>query len=117
MLTLDGLKARGAHVEEGLSRCMNNEAFYLKLVGMALQDGGFATLKTALEQGDCKTAFEASHALKGVLGNLSLTPLFDAASTLTELFRNKAAGDPVPPEAAPAAEALFAAYADFSALL
>ena len=44
MLTIDALKAFGADVDEGLQRCMNNEAFYLRMVGMALADGGFAEL-------------------------------------------------------------------------
>ena len=37
MLTLDALRQYGANVTEGLSRCMNNEAFYLRLVGMAVK--------------------------------------------------------------------------------
>ena len=35
MLTIEKLKAYGANVDEGLSRCMNNETFYLRLVNMA----------------------------------------------------------------------------------
>ena len=32
MLTLDALRAYGADVDDGLRRCMNMEAFYLKLL-------------------------------------------------------------------------------------
>ena len=32
-------------------------------------------------------AFEAAHALKGVLGNLALTPIYDPVSEMTELLR------------------------------
>jgi hypothetical protein len=38
MITIEGLKEYGANVEEGLTRCMNNEAFYLKLVGKMVND-------------------------------------------------------------------------------
>ena len=38
MITIDGLNALGAHTKEGLERCLNNEAFYLRMVGMALAD-------------------------------------------------------------------------------
>lgn len=117
MLTVDELKARGSKVEEGLARCMNNEEFYLRLVGMALRDKSFDTLRAAVSSGDAKTAFEASHALKGALSNLALTPLAEPASALTELLRGAAAGDPLPPEAAPLADALFAALADHLSLL
>ena len=87
MYTIEALKEFGADVNEGLGRCMNNEAFYLRLVGMGIQDKNFDSLKAAVEAGDKKAGFEAAHALKGVLGNLSLTPLFTPVSEMTELLR------------------------------
>ena len=93
MLTVENLKEYGANTDEGLGRCMNNEAFYLKLVNMAAGDGGFARLRDALEQGDRKAGFEAAHALKGMLGNLALTPLSAPVSELTELLRGEQGGD------------------------
>ena len=47
MLTMDALKAYGANVEEGLARCVNNEPFYLRMVGMVLADDKFDKLKDA----------------------------------------------------------------------
>lgn len=93
MLTIDTLRAFGADVEAGLGRCLNNEAFYLRLVGMALGDGSFDKLAAAVDSGDVHGAFEAAHSLKGVLGNLSLTPLYKPASEITELLRGGAAAD------------------------
>lgn len=87
MLTLELLRAFGADVDEGLARCMNNESFYLRLVGKAAADEGYERLRDALEAGDLAAAFEQAHALKGVLGNLSLTPLFELVSALTEQLR------------------------------
>lgn len=87
MLTIDALRQFGANTGEGLARCMNNEAFYLRFVNIALDDKNFDRLAAAIESGDRKAAFEAAHALKGVLGNLSLTPLYESASEVTELLR------------------------------
>ena len=87
MLTVENLRAFGANVDEGLTRCLNNEDFYLRLVLKALDDGNFAGLQSAVAAGDNGAAFEAAHALKGVLGNLSITPLYDMASNITELLR------------------------------
>ena len=87
MLTIDALRQFGANTGEGLGRCLNNEAFYLRLVNMGLDDAGFGKLSDALAAGDTKAAFEAAHALKGVLGNLALTPLYEPTSALTELQR------------------------------
>lgn len=89
MLTIDALKAYGANTDEGMARCFNNEAFYLRLVGMGLADANFDKLKAAMDAGDTTAAFEAAHALKGSIGNLSLTPIFEPISALTELLRGK----------------------------
>ena len=87
MLTIEALRAYGANVDEGLSRCMNNEAFYLRLVGMLRDNSALAQLEAALAAGDVKGAFEHAHALKGVLANLALTPVLTPVSGLTELLR------------------------------
>ena len=91
MLTVESLKAYGANTEEGLGRCFNNEAFYLRLVGMGLADANFDRLKDALAAQDAKAAFEAAHALKGSIGNLALTPLYTPLSELTEKLRGQSA--------------------------
>ena len=87
MLTIDALRRLGANTEEGLGRCLNNEAFYLRLVNMSLHDAGFDKLAAAVESGDRKAAFEAAHALKGSLGNLALTPIYTPVAELTDLLR------------------------------
>ena len=89
MIDVVSLKAWGANAEEGLQRCMNNEGLYLKLINMFLDNNSFNELKDALAHDDLDRAFQASHALKGVLGNLSLTPLFDIIFEVTELLRNR----------------------------
>ena len=89
MLTVEKLRQFGANVDEGLQRCLNNEAFYLKLVSRFLEDKSFDKLKEEISNGNLEEAFKASHALKGVLGNLSLTPLYEIIYELTELLRNQ----------------------------
>ncbi len=93
MLTLEKLRAFGANVEEGLQRCVNNEAFYLKLVEKAIRDPAFDDLQKAAEQGDLERGFEIAHALKGVTANLALTPLSAPIGEITELFRHRAETD------------------------
>lgn len=81
------LKAAGMDVEDALARFMGNEALMLKFLLRFPQDTGFSQLKTALEEGNVKEAFEAAHTLKGVTGNLSLSGLFQPLSTLVEDLR------------------------------
>ena len=89
MITIDALKEFGANTEEGLTRCMGMEEFYIQLVGTMLDDANFAKLDDAVEAGDAVAAFEAAHALKGALGNLSLTPICDPVSEITERLRGQ----------------------------
>ena len=87
MITIESLKNYGANTEEGLTRCMGMEDFYLKLVGTMLEDENFEKLEAAVDAGDAKSAFEAAHALKGALGNLSLTPISEPMVEITERLR------------------------------
>jgi HPt (histidine-containing phosphotransfer) domain-containing protein len=87
MITIDKLNEFGANTKEGLDRCMNNEAFYLRLVDKAINDDSFIKLKDELENKNYDEAFKIAHSLKGVLGNLSLTPLYDLAVEITEYLR------------------------------
>ncbi len=93
MMTIESLKAAGANVEEGLSRCLNKEDFYLKMVNIGLNNQNFQLLGPALEAKDFDRAFELCHSLKGVIGNLSLTPLYDLICSLTELLRSRTDAD------------------------
>ena len=53
----------------------------------------FETLEKALISNDLDKAFESAHALKGILGNLALTPLYTPLSDLTEKLRARTPGD------------------------
>ena len=89
MITLEALKQFGADTEKGLGMCMGNEALYLRLVGSVPSEERFGQLEAALSGKDYDAAFDAAHALKGVLGNLCLTPLFEKASVITEHLRSR----------------------------
>ena len=96
MLTIDKLNEYGANTGEGLARCMGNEALYLRLVGTVADQADFGKLGESIAEGDLRSAFEAAHALKGVLGNLSLTPLYEKVCEITELLRGQTETDYMP---------------------
>ena len=95
-MTIDQLRSFGCNVEEGLHRCMDNEMFYLRLVDKFLSSTALAKLHDALEKGDLEVAFQETHALKGVAGNLSLTPLYDVLVEMVEPLRKKTEMDYLP---------------------
>lgn len=87
MLTVEKLKEFGADTADGLRRCVNKEDFYLRMVDMVLRDRNFDRLAMAVASKDAKEAFEACHALKGVTGNVALTPIYEPVCALTEQLR------------------------------
>ncbi len=89
MLTIEKLEEYGADVKKGLNLCMNSKDFYLRMVGMIVNEKSFGELEKAIEENDLSEAFKAAHALKGVSGNLSLTPLYQKVSEITELLRSE----------------------------
>lgn len=95
-MTLDDLRAFGANVDEGVGRCMGNEEFYLRLVETAKGEAGFDQLFDAVQENRLEDAFSAAHSLKGILGNLALTPLYVPMSEITELLRKNTQMDYTP---------------------
>lgn len=92
-MTIKTLEKFGADTKTGLNRCMGDSGFYLSLVEMALDDPSFSNLAAAVAQNNLDTAFELAHALKGVYGNIALTPVCEPMCELTELLRNKEKAD------------------------
>ena len=96
MVTIEKLNAFGADTGEGLARCYNNETLYLKLINMLPKEKNFDKLQTAIQENDLDAAFEAAHALKGVTGNLSLTPMYKVVVEITEPLRSRTQMDYTP---------------------
>ena len=88
-MTMDSLRNFGANVDEGLERCMGMEDFYIEMIELGLSDERFDMLGPQLEAGQMDEAFETVHALKGVIGNLALTPLYTTICDITEHLRAK----------------------------
>lgn len=84
------LIAAGINVDEALSRMMGSEALLMRLLKKFLDDANYAKLQDAVARSDAETALTASHTLKGVCGNLSMTALFDLLTRQVAAFR---AGD------------------------
>ncbi len=74
-----GLNAWGCDTAGALERMSGDAAFYAELAHEFIGDELFSTLGRAVEDGDIKGAFMAAHSLKGVTGNLGLTPCMGAS--------------------------------------
>ena len=89
MISLETLKGFGANVEEGLTRCMNNEQFYIMLINKVLNDNKIDLLEQQINEKNLDAAFETAHALKGMYANLSLDPITKPVTEITELLRSR----------------------------
>ena len=85
----ESLEAYGADYEGIMRRFMQNEAMYQKMLTLFFKDDNMEKLGDALNAGDIVGAYEAAHTLKGVAGNLGLTPLYEAVSDIVEPLRRK----------------------------
>lgn len=87
MSLLTELKALGVNTDEGMTRFMNNEKLYAKMLGKFVKHAEGLEVLPFLESGDYEKALENAHTLKGVTGNLSLTPLFAAYDAIVTDLR------------------------------
>lgn len=85
--------AYGGDYESTMERFMRNEGMYLRFLDMLFQDGNLKKLGDALQSGAMAEAFEAAHTLKGVTGNMGLTPLYTAVCRIVEPLRKGEDGE------------------------
>lgn len=85
---LNKLKNWGCDINGALDRFLNDKDLYNECLLMFVDDENFASLKLHINDDDQKKAFAYVHTLKGVAGNLGITPLFESLSELCEVLRN-----------------------------
>lgn len=89
MELLERLKEFGVDVDGAVARFVGKKDLYIKFLVKFLQDTSFDGLRDSIEKQQYPQAFEHAHSLKGVCGNLNLSPLTEQVSDLTEILRNK----------------------------
>lgn len=83
------LETAGIDVGSALERFMGSDALLERFLKKFLEDTNYGALKAALDAGDREGAVTASHSLKGVCGNLSMTELFDLFTRQVQLLREE----------------------------
>ncbi|MEG2420170.1 MAG: Hpt domain-containing protein [Oscillospiraceae bacterium] len=83
----DGLRNYGADVDGAMARFLDDEVLYGACFSAFLADEAFPALGKALATGDYAAAFDCAHTLKGVTGNMGLTPLYEVLCTAVETMR------------------------------
>lgn len=86
-MNIENLKKNGIDYEDGLSRFSGNAKLYEKYLMKLLDITLYEDMKTAIDKGDIKSAFEYAHKLKAFIGNLSILDFYDGIKDLTEILR------------------------------
>ncbi|MDD2648912.1 MAG: Hpt domain-containing protein [Eubacteriales bacterium] len=81
------LSKAGINVSEGITRFGGNAEKYEQFLMKFKSDINFSLMCEAIAKGDAAAAFSSAHALKGIVGNLSLGRLYDDLFPLVELLR------------------------------
>lgn len=89
-------EAYGADYELTMSRFLGDETKYLRFLDLLFLDDNLQTLGDALAAGDLDGAFGAAHTLKGISGNLGLTPLYNAVCEIVAPLRLREGRDDYP---------------------
>lgn len=85
---ITALRDWGCDTHAALERTLHDAAFYVDCLTLFHDDAHFQRLGEAIEAGNARAAFENAHALKGVAGNLGLTPLYRAICAIVEPLRD-----------------------------
>lgn len=87
MFDVDELMALGINVDEALERFMGKQSLFERMLNKlpkAVKD--YEVLEYFITK-DYETAVANAHTLKGVTGNLSVTPLYNAYTEIVNLLR------------------------------
>ena len=67
---------------------MMNDMFIERMLDKFFMNNAYSEIVSAYEKKDFQAVFAGAHSLKGVAGNLALTPLFEISSIITEATRS-----------------------------
>lgn len=82
------LKDLGVDVNEGLERVMGDNSLYEMMLGMFISSVNDNPVNLSdFDAGSVDALIERIHMLKGVTGNLAITPLFDSYTGILGLLR------------------------------
>jgi len=89
MNMMDELRSMGMNVDEGLDRVMGASDLYEMMLGMFVDSVRDNPIHAGdFDENDLDELIKRVHTIKGVTGNLSLTPLYDGYNQALVLLRS-----------------------------
>lgn len=84
---MEELSELGVDTDDAITRFMGNSGLYERMLKKFPKTVEDSPVMTYAQSEDYETATSNAHALKGVTGNLSLTPLYDRYTKIVDMYR------------------------------
>ncbi len=84
---LDELRDLGVGVDKGLSSLNGKQALYEKLLVKFADMIRKSSISADFSDDECGAVMEEAHSIKGVSGNLAITPIYEAYSEIVASLR------------------------------
>lgn len=81
------LRELGCDMDGAMERFLDDQEFYKECFHKFVEDGELDKLAENIQSGNVEESFALAHSLKGTLGNLGLTPLYERMVDIVELLR------------------------------
>lgn len=82
------LRDWGCDIDGAFERFLNDKNLYYECLLMFVKDENIVAIDKEINNSDVQVPFAIVHSLKGVAGNLGLTPLYESLVILCESLRN-----------------------------
>lgn len=83
------LKKHGIDIERGIKRFSGKRALYIKYLKEFIKDENMQEIKSCMEAEDYQLVQKKVHALKGIVGNLSIDVLYDNSCQMMEALKQE----------------------------
>ena len=85
---IEDIALLGADTNDGLTRCMDKPELYERMLKKLPKVVEESPVMPYIDSGDIDTAISNAHTLKGVVGNLSLVPLYNNYAEIVNLLHD-----------------------------
>ncbi len=85
--TIEALRSWGCDIDAAMGRLLGDEELFLELSHRVADGDECGRLTQAVEAGDAKESFEVAHMLKGMLGNMGMTPIYRPVCEIVDRLR------------------------------
>lgn len=83
------LKKHGIDIERGIKRFSGKRVLYIKYLKEFIKDENMQEIKSCMEAEDYQLVQKKVHALKGIVGNLSIDVLYDNSCQMMEALKQE----------------------------